>query len=198
VQNTVNPFSTQFWQAGVFPFQFADETTLETLFRQVVSNRFSQIVGPHGSGKSTLLQNIAKLATRQGLPVNFALLNSEQRKLPIDFLHGIKNGGEKKLFLLDGYEQLPLCRRFLLRYQFRNKAAHLVWTTHTPAWFVPVLYKTNPKFECFRQLAEILLEKQNVKIDEACLKKVFTESNGNFRDAFMSIYDVFEPDSPMV
>jgi ABC-type dipeptide/oligopeptide/nickel transport system ATPase component len=204
MQSTVNPFSTRFWGPGKFSFVFDDGisndrisksvTTIETLFQNILRNRLMQIIGPHGSGKSTLLQSIAEFGKQQKFSIRFAFLNKEQRHIPDDFLAALTDNSGNKLFLLDGYEQLPFHKRCFLRSifsrsRYRNSGNHLIWTTHYPAWFVPVLYRAVPRFECFKQLAEELLKEQNMKIDEVRLQEVFTASKGNFRDAFMQLYD---------
>lgn len=198
---TANPFSTRFWAAGAVPFHFADrdaDTRNDVECRRLaglVANRglggpVTQIVGPHGSGKSTLLTALSRLFEERGYSVRRALLNDVRRQTPPDFRP--KASDSKTVFLLDGYEQLSTLSRLRLRRRHWNRTAGLLWTTHRPAPFIPVLYRTVPRFAVFAMLVRRLTENTAFDCDESTLQSVFERAQGNFRDAFFELYDRFD------
>lgn len=184
-----NPFATRFWSPGILPFEFEDGFDLESLVKTVLSTPIVQIVGPHGSGKSTLLKSLVRYFERKNIVVKEAFLNDRQLKLPNDFLPHPET--RNTVFFLDGYEQLSLKKRFLLRIHPWQKTVGLVLTTHRPACLIPVLYRTETRFERFRNMVKRLLSGSSFSLSEANLQDIFKRSKGNFRTAFFMLYDMF-------
>lgn len=188
-----NPFATRFWTPGALPFELENGLYLESLAETVLSKSLVQIVGPHGSGKSTLLKSLARYFVQNQFVVNEAFLNDRQKKLSNDFFPHTES--THTVFLLDGYEQLSFQKRFLLRIQPWQKTAGFVLTTHRPAWHVPVLYRTEARFERFRAIVGKLSAGLTFPQDDAVLHDIFEQSGGNFRTAFFMLYDLFSDSS---
>lgn len=188
-----NPFSTNRWIPGVFPYEFSpdgDGNAARLLDAVTKIGGIAQFVGPHGSGKSTLLETLARTATARGLDVRRALLNERNRRLPGDFRPGPDTTGT--LFLLDGYEQLSLPARLRLRFRPWNRSAGLLWTAHRPALGIPVLHRTEARFEVFESLVRTLLADTPIEPEPRLFQELFEKTNGNFRDAFFELYDIAE------
>ena len=177
-----NPFSTKFWTPGAIPFQFAGENeSVEQLAAAFERAGNGQIVGPHGSGKSTLIESLKKVFQRNGYEIRHAILNDRNRRLPDDFLtEPLRNPGVR---IVDGFERLPFLKRCLLH---RRTLKQLLIVTHRPAARLPILYRTVPRFDVFKKLVRLL---GGSDTDEE-LHRLFETSHGNFRDAFMTLYDL--------
>ena len=175
-----NPFSTKFWALGVIPFQFSEpDESIDRLLDAVRQFPICQIVGPHGSGKSTLLLELRKRCETSGEQVKYLFFNDQKRHIPNNMTFH-----EKQMLFVDGFEQLSLFRQFWLRF----RAQRLVLTTHYPVFFVPVLYRTKPQFTIFAQIVRQMVPNPPA---EAVLKTVYERSGGNFRNAFLELYDLF-------
>lgn len=193
-----NPFSTVFWASGILPFQFTPppfskpfpcaekNACLESLQQFIQQHARCQIVGPHGSGKSTLLQELLKRYKNQGENVQYLFFNDQNRRVP-SHLPFSKN----TIFFVDGFEQLSCCHR----YRLLLRAKRLVFTTHHPMWFVPILYRTEPQFTVFANIVSRLtadLPETLILLEEPVLRSLFEQSGGNFRSAFFELYDRWE------
>jgi hypothetical protein len=176
----VNPFSTQFWVAGVLPFQFSDSReNIDVLAEKARRHPVCQIVGPHGSGKSTLLLELRKQYENNGTNVRYLFFNDQQRRIP-----GNLTFQEDQTLFVDGFEQLSLFRKLWLRF----RSAHLILTVHRPVWGIPILYRTQPQFSVFVQIVRQMVPNPP---EESALRTVYDRSGGNFRNAFFELYDLF-------
>jgi hypothetical protein len=111
-----NPFSSRYLEPGAIPFCFRDKQTLEVLAQRFgkwqhrghSSSLRLAIVGPHGSGKSTLMSHLSR---RLDCPL--VVLHSSMSKW-----NGLKlvmqSARKQRVFLVDGYEQLPVWGQVLL------------------------------------------------------------------------------------
>lgn len=189
MQSDVNPFSTKFWIPGVFPYEF-DEVGLDLgeLVRRASRSPIVQIVGPHGSGKSTLLESLAEYYRSRGTRVCRTMLNDRQRDLPETFVP--KDDDSRTVFLLDGYEQLSFPDRLRLRGRSWSKTVGLLWTTHRPAWRIPVLYRTEARYERFAAMVRMLSKKPSFALDDEFLRALFARGGKNFRTAFFELFDL--------
>jgi hypothetical protein len=175
----VNPFSTQFWAAGVLPFQFSDSRgNVDVLLEKSRQYPICQIVGPHGSGKSTLLLELRKRYEKSGTNVRYLFFNDQQRHIPGD----VTLQKDQMLFV-DGFEQLSLFRKLWLRF----RSTHLILTVHHPIWGVPILYRTQSQFSVFVQIVRQMTPNAP---EESILRVVYDRSGGNFRNAFFELYDL--------
>jgi len=174
-----NVFSTKFWTPGAIPFRFADETeSCESLIAAFERHGGGQIVGPHGSGKSTLIESLKKVFLRNEYDVRHAMLNDRNRRLAQEFsLEPLRDPGVR---IVDGYEQLALWQRWRLRLKFPGR---FLIVTHRPVARLPILYRTVPRFDVFVELVRLLGGEGNE------LRNLFETARGNFRDAFMTLYD---------
>ena len=181
-----NPFSTKFWIPGVIPFLFPErDESIDTLLGKMYRHPICQIVGPHGSGKSTLLLALLKQHKKNGDHqdkdnVRYLIFNDQHRRFPRStaFL------GNPFLFV-DGFEQLP----FRDRLRLLSRSKRLVFTTHHPVWFVPILFRTKPQLSVFVQIVQQMLSDPP---EESVLHAVYVRSRGNFRNAFFELYDRWE------
>ncbi|MDR1290277.1 MAG: hypothetical protein LBK06_03660 [Planctomycetaceae bacterium] len=105
---------------------------------------------------------------------------------------GIRKKDTNTIYILDGYEQLSLLARIRLRLNNLRNTGGFIFTTHKPAIFVPIIYKTIARAEIFQNLVRNLIKNNNFKIDNKQIEKIFKESKGNFRDGFFKLYDLFE------
>ena len=180
-----NPFSTKFWTPGAIPFRFAEETeSCEWLVAEFERHGGGQIVGPHGSGKSTLIESLKKVFQQDGYDVRHVMLNDRNRRLPNGFSTDLPQNTSVRI--IDGFEQLPLWRRWQLHWQFPGR---FLIVTHRPMARLPILYQTVPRFEVFVELVRQLAE-ENIDNDEE-LHRLFKSTHGNFRDALMTLYETF-------
>ena len=182
----VNPFSTKFWASGVIPFQFSEPgENIDALLDKVQQHSACQIVGPHGSGKSTLLQELWKRYEANGENVRHLLFNDQHRRIPSDITFQ-----KERILFVDGFEQLPPLDQLWLRFWSKR----LILTVHRPVWFVPVLYRTKPQFSVFVQIVQQMVPDPP---EELVLLDVYKRSDGNFRNAFFELYDMFMEPVPV-
>ena len=175
-----NPFSTKFWTPGTIPFRFAEKNeSCERLIEAFERHGGGQIVGPHGSGKSTLIESLKKVFQRNGYSIRHVTLNDRNRRLPEDFSSPIRKSG---VHIVDGFEQLSAWKRWRLLQQTSER---LLIVTHRSIGRLPILYRTAPRFDVFTELVRQLGGNDT---DEE-LRRLFDASEGNFRDAFMALYD---------
>ncbi|MDR1053546.1 MAG: hypothetical protein LBL39_05170 [Planctomycetaceae bacterium] len=192
VEYRSNPFSACKWQAGAIDYIFDSGVDIRGILeRLTVAGGVGQIVGEHGSGKSTLLESLAKYLTKNGLFVQKIQLNSTKKNLPEDFLLSFQKD-TNTIYILDGYEQLSLLTRIRLRLNNLRNTGGFIFTTHKPAMFIPIIYKTIARAEIFQNLVHNLIKNNNFQIDNKQIEKIFKESKGNFRNGFFKLYDLFE------
>ena len=176
-----NPFSANFLSPGVLPFYFSQPgVNLSALLKQSLKQPVCQIVGPHGSGKSTLLLELLKLYKTKGAHVAYLFFNDRHRQIPADFTP-LKD----HVYFVDGVEQLSIWKRFRLL----TRMQRVIFTVHSPIWLVPILYRTQPLFSVFVQLARHLTPDCP---EESVLQEVYARNDGNFRNAFFELYDFWE------
>ncbi|MDR1485114.1 MAG: hypothetical protein LBT09_09865 [Planctomycetaceae bacterium] len=188
-----NPFSTCNWQAGVIDYIFESGIDISVILKRLSdSGGVGQIVGKHGSGKSALLESIAKFLIKNKFNVQKTTLNSTQKNIQNDFLLSLQKINTNTIYILDGYEQLPLIARIGLRLRNWHNSGGFIFTTHKPAVFVPIIYKTIAKPEIFQNLVKNMIKNSNFKINHKKINKIFKETNGNFRNGFFKLYDLFE------
>jgi len=182
-----NPFSTKFWTPGAIPFRFsAEDWSTRTDGEQLVAafERYGggQIVGPHGSGKTTLIESLKRVFQQNGYDVRHAMLNDRNRRLPDNF--ATEPLREPFVRIIDGFEQFTFWKRLLFQRRFPGR---FLIATHRPVGRLPVLYRTAPRLDVFTELVRHLAGKEPFADDE--LRRLFETARGNFRDAFLTLYD---------
>jgi predicted ATPase len=188
-----NPFSTRNWQAGVIDYIFESGVDCRVILeRLTTAGGVGQIVGEHGTGKSTLIESLAKFFIQQELNVQKITINSTQKKLPQDFLLSLQQINTSTIYILDGYEQLSLLSRIRLRRKNWHNSAGFIFTTHKPATFIPVIYKTTSQPKIFQNLVQNMIKNTNFKINNDQITQILKNENGNFRNSFFKLYDLFE------
>jgi len=169
---------------GAISFRFAGETeSCERLVSEFEKHGGGQIVGPHGSGKSTLIESLKKVFLENGYDVRHAMLNDRNRRLPQEF--SAEPFREPGVRIVDGFEQLSLWRRLRLCLAFPGR---FLIVTHRPVRRLPILYRTVPRLDVFVAIVRFL----GGNDDDNELRRLFEAAHGNFRDAFMALYDLRE------
>lgn len=185
-----NPFATKFIRAGALAFRFGGDQSIEDFrARLQLANWRGQIVGPHGSGKTTLLRTLDgcwKHWNRE--PVVFTLRNG-QRCLPHQRSEAQWHG--RTQVIIDGYEQLGWLARALVRLRCHRARCGLLVTTHRQA-MLPIILETETNLSlAYELVSELLLNDSSGKLTSSKIEASFRNSNGNLRETFLSLYDVY-------
>ncbi len=207
---TTNPFSTRFTRPDAVTYLFdstdADSSLVEPTTPKPcplteISNAFcqsgfiGQIVGPHGSGKTSLTHAIQR-ELRGTFEVVRRLTVRNQRGIS-----SIQTAAEntccsgRMLLIIDGVERLALLQRMMLvgyckKSQSKPSQIGLLITTHRRLAGVPVLFKTVPSLALLKQIVQNLAPE--FAPEPELLASVFEQTNGNLREALMSLYDAWQ------
>ena len=186
-----NPFSTKHFAPGKLEFRFPPGHSFETLLqRWETAGRRGEIVGPHGSGKSTLLAGMIPLLERRERRVLFLELHDGARTLPLSD-DSFRNMGANDDLFVDGYEQLSHFSRLQVRRFVRRRDCGLLVTTHRSVGF-PTLLTTATDPALTKALVARLTSVEWRKKFDAQIEQAFTKHNGNLREVFFDLYDLFE------
>jgi energy-coupling factor transporter ATP-binding protein EcfA2 len=186
-----NPFSACRFTPGALRFRFPDSESSGTfLQRWEEAGRRGAIVGPHGSGKSTLLADMIPVLERNRRRVLLLELHDGARTLPWSDAPLRDLAGTDDLFV-DGYEQLSLFSRFLLRRVVRRRRCGLLVTSHRGTIF-PTIHTTAADPELVKTLVAELASTEWCRRHESRIDRAFDLHNGNIREVFFDLYDLFE------
>ena len=122
-------------------------------------------------------------------------------------LFATSKSNNPSLLVIDGIERLGWLHRKLLMAHCRSNKIGLLVTTHRPLAGLPIIAKTNPEIKTFRKLVAHLLQPAGANshvpdsfaesgISSIDLDSAFRQSNGDFREALMKLYDVLEQNRP--
>jgi len=203
--NASNPFSTSRVRPGALPYLFpAGEDVSTVLARLAATGWRGQIVGPHGSGKSTLLAELLPAIESSGKPVVLIELHDGQRRLPqkgtfcfFDINTGGTAVGHKKvecplsLLAIDGYEQLPWWRRWLLQRRCRRLGVGLLVTSHRSVG-LPEIFRTRVDAALARQIVARLLAEHSGLISGEEIDDCVRRHGQDLREALFELYDLYE------
>ncbi len=185
-----NPFSTRFTRPGAIPYQFTGEANAAALIERFLDQGSrGQIVGPHGSGKSTLLATLTAAFNQRGLATSVFTLHDGQRRLPAEFF--TLAGDDRRVVIVDGYEQLGRWHRWRLARRCRRRGWGLLVSCHEPLSF-PTLCRTRVEFDLARRLVRELLPPDDRRIGDEEIRAAFQAHAGDMRETFFALYDVYE------
>ena len=208
-----NPFSTRKTSPGQIPFFAGDyvisrheyeDRFYDDLYDSLQKTAYrSQVVGSHGTGKTTFLISFVRFLERQDHIVIHFTLHDGQRTITRKFWewHNIlvaqyKSGDidNVPIAVIDGYEQLSLEQKIRLRMSCRKKRCGLLITTHTPAWNLPVLLRTEPTYQTLQSIVRHLFrDVTDVEPpDHLLCSSLFDRHQGNIRNVLFDLYDQYE------
>ena len=208
-----NPFSTRKTNPGIIPYYFGDvilprESDSELFFDLKYTNfrKFdfrSQIIGGHGTGKTTFLFEFVRYLESQKHIVHHFTLHDGQRSLPREFWKRLSILIDQPqmdvldkmpICVIDGYEQLSLTAKIRLRRVCRKGRSGLLITTHTPAWRLPVLLRTETTDATMQDIIGHLFRDLPgiAPPDKALCRSLFDHHQGNLRNVLFDLYDHYE------
>jgi hypothetical protein len=185
-----NPFSTRFTRPGAIPYQFTGEANAAELVERFLDQGSrGQIVGPHGSGKSTLLAALTTAFNQRGLATSVFTLHDGQRRLPAEFF--TLAGDNRRVVVVDGYEQLGGWHRWRLARRCRRRGWGLLISCHESLGF-PTLCRTRVELNLAQRLVRDLLPPDDRRIGDEEIRAAFQAHAGDMRETFFALYDVYE------
>ena len=190
-RSETNPFCTRHVRPGAIPFLFPAGQDAETLVRRLQqSGWWGEIVGAHGTGKSALLATLIPSIELVGRHATLVELHDGQRRLPMD-INRDSRLRPPMILIIDGYEQLSRCRRFLLKRHCRRRGWGLLVTAHAPVG-LPELYRTAATPDLAERIVGQLMKGQALPFTTAELAEHFARHNGNLRETLFDLYDLYE------
>ncbi|MHC4405394.1 MAG: hypothetical protein ACYTG0_37585 [Planctomycetota bacterium] len=190
-----NPFSTQHVRPGAIPFLFPHGHGAATLVDRLQSNRWQgQIIGPHGSGKSALVATLIPVMEARGRRTVLIELHDGQRRLPVN-LRRMAELTETAVLIVDGYEQLAFCSRWVLRRRCRRRGLGLVVTAHASVG-LPDLFRATTSLGLAGQIVGQLQGENPNRVSAEELRRRFAVHDGNLREVLFDLYDWHEERRP--
>jgi hypothetical protein len=188
-----NPFSTRYVRPGAIDFLFPQGVDCDLLVTRLAECKWwGAIVGPHGCGKSTLLATLLPVLEQRGCIPRRISLHDEQRWMPRGWCKCISRDPHcKPLLVIDGYEQLNLWSRWLVRHRCRRNGWGLLITTHREVT-IPTLIELQGSLPTLRTVVDRLLPQDVRSITPADVAAAFQSAHGNLRDALFDLYDRYE------
>jgi hypothetical protein len=95
------------------------------------------------------------------------------------------------VLIVDGYEQLSRCRRFLLKRHCRRRGLGLLVTAHAPVG-LPQLYGTEATPELAERIVGQLMAGRSPPFTTVELAACFIRHDGNVRETLFDLYDLYE------
>jgi len=188
----------------VFPSSVDTEPSFDLFCTSFKNFDFrSQILGGHGTGKTTFLIEFVQFLERQGYIVNHFTLHDGQRTLTNEFLerhislvsqYKIEMVKKPPIAVIDGYEQLSLAQKIRLRLSCRKGKSGLLITTHSPAWRLPVLLRTETTLDTLQHIIGYVFRSlpHIEPPDKALCQSLFHQHQGNLRSVLFDLYDLYE------
>jgi hypothetical protein len=189
-----NPFATRATRSGTIPFCFADRESLEGVLERLEDyGRRGQIVGPHGTGKSTLLASLAEAISGLGRQTVIVRMFQGRGALPAEFRSALARSNvldEGLVYLIDGFEQLGMARRWWIQHCLRRHG--LVVTTHRPIHGLPIVYQTSVTDEIAWEVVSRLTSAQGPIASKEQVAELLAKNGSNLRETLFELYDWYE------
>ena len=191
-----NPFSTRYTCPSAVDYLFPVGTdTGQVVDKLHDAAWWGQIIGPHGSGKSTMLNTLVPALKQAGRSVAFYTLHRSERRLPIDRAQ-TRAWDSNTQVIVDGYEQLGWMQRIWLRRKCLAQRTGLLVTAHR-CMGLPLLWQTTTSTDLAWQIVMRLLARPNYDcISRADVEEAYKTTQGDVRETFMALYDLFERRMP--
>lgn len=187
-----NPFSTCYVRPGRLTFRFSEPGGASQLTQRLSDQGgWGQIVGPHGAGKSTLLHAWLPQLAGAGRDIVWWTLHAGERHLPAGWKNAAREWGRDTLVVIDGYEQLSWWSRRQLQFRCRRVGCGLLVTTHRDAG-LPDLLHVRSSLEVVQTLVAELTHDMPIRIAAAEVTTLYHACQGNVRDLFFALYDLYE------
>jgi hypothetical protein len=203
-----NPFATRWVRPGALPYSFSSGTDVAQLVRQMRESHWrGAIVGPHGSGKSTLLAALIPAIEAVGIPVLLIKLADGAKRLPEEPRLQIqqliraralekneRHDFPKCILVVDGYEQLGRISRWRVSRMCRRHSCGLLITAHDDRRVggMPIIFRTQSDLATVQFLVDRLLPAHGGAIQPDDVAAAFAQHNGNVRETFFELYELFE------
>ncbi len=186
-----NPFSTRHTRPGALPYRFPGAATAEQLVERLACRRWwGQILGPHGAGKTTLLHSLLPTLLKAERDIQLFTLHGGQRHLGAT-REAIDSWDARTQVIVDGYEQLSWLARVRLKSHCRRQSAGLLVTTHRDLG-LPTLLLVQPNLATVCHLVADLTRDTVTPIDNEDVRRCFDQQQGNVREVFFALYDLYE------
>ncbi len=185
-----NPFATRFIRPGAIEYLFPAGISAATLAADLERNHWrGSLMGPHGSGKSSLLMALIPELERLGRQLVRQQLQGGQRTLTWPDLNW-RAWTLNTLVVIDGYEQLSLWQRLLLRARIHQRRAGLLVTAHQPV-SLPLIYTTRPTPDLAQQIVRQLLTAGDERITPEDVSLACAAHPGNIRETLLCLFDLY-------
>ena len=194
-----NPFSTRFTRPGAIPFLFDEHLNAETILRRFeASNWLAQIVGPHGSGKTTLVRELESHLITRFATIKYVAIRKSKKRLVVEpqfLVQATDDSTKPDLLVVDGVESISRLNRWLLKTWCRQHKTGLLATMHQPSQWLPTIATLRPESRAFLSIGDWLQRSTERKLDHESCSRALEVSNGNYREAFMTLYDQYESEA---
>jgi hypothetical protein len=184
-----NPFSTKYVRPQNNEFIFAGDDTLPGLVSRIGRERIGQIVGPHGSGKTTLLETLKPHLAAAGWSIVHHTLRDGDRHLPANDREQAK-WDVHTLVIIDGFEQLPWCRRAVIIRRARRCGCGLLVTCHR-GLNLPTIHMTVIHRELVHALVQRLTRWAPNPIASDVIDQAYQRHGANVRELLFDLYDAW-------
>ena len=175
--------------------EYVDPDTATADFVSTAAERFfnsgvGQIVGPHGCGKTSLARAICDELRANYQTIRFVVVRNKHK---IETVSEDARTSSKKteLLVVDGIEQLSILHRRSLLSVGKNQSGckNVLITSHRKHFGWPVIQELSPTLPHFVKLATRLCPNQ---LTEKEFSQAFELAGGDYRKAFMRLYDVWQ------
>jgi hypothetical protein len=191
-----NPFAARAIRSGMVPFLFPPGESLRGLVNRLRKSHWhGQIVGPHGTGKSTLLASLLPEIAEQAGEVVVARLFMGRGRLPSEFQSAGRHPRPvrgTRVFVIDGYEQLPLWRRWRLQRRYVRAGTGLLVSAHHALLGLPILYQTEPTTEIAWRVVNCLTPPEGSGLTRERVAALLASHAGDVREVLFQLYDWYE------
>lgn len=187
-----NPFAVARVRPGAIPYRFPPGKSAATLVDALLmQGGCGAIVGPHGSGKSTLLAIVQQELQARDTCTELVTLRSEERRLP-KFGSRQRDRSGRFMLIVDGFEQLRLPSRVLLRLRCWRRGWGLLVTQHRSTRWPTTIWEMQPRREDFYRIVRDDLRCSTVRISDQQLDAAWRQHAPDVREALFVLYDLYE------